>query len=183
MASQLRVWKVLLALLISMTSGTIVLMALGDNAPSAGAFCLSSYFELAPTDSAASSRVTSSSDRWKRIEIFYSGTRVGTIEWLASLNGLANPADLNCHFVVCNGYGANDGEIQTTEKWQNQLSVKPSKNWYNEQQTISICVVSDGKGIMPTDCQMKRVEALVSSLCRRFNIDVSSVNYPGDVVQ
>jgi len=181
MTNQLRVWKVLLVLLISMTGGAVVLMALGNNAPSAGAFCLYSYYQLAPTDNAIASRVVPLSNRWKRIELFYSETRVGNIDWLASANGLKNPADLNCHFVVCNGYGGHDGEIQATEKWQRQLSAKPARNWHSEHETIRICIVADGRDVLPTDSQIKRVESLVESLSRRFNIPGQCVNYPGDV--
>jgi hypothetical protein len=45
MSKQPRVVKVLAALLVSMTVGAFVLMALGNNPPSAGPFC------LAPTTS------------------------------------------------------------------------------------------------------------------------------------
>ena len=102
MSEQIRVWKVLLVLLLSMTSGAVILMALGNNAPSAGAFCLSSYYNLLPAEAALSSRARQHPDRWERIEVFYSGTRVGDINWLASLSGpidhfqsAANP--IGCH--------------------------------------------------------------------------------------
>ena len=182
MTNQLRVWKVLLALLVSMTSGAIILMALGDHAPSASAFCLSSYYELTPTDSVIASRASQSTDRWTRIEIFYSGTRVGDIAWLASVAGLQDLAKLNCHFVVCNGNGGNDGEIQVTDRWQIQESAQPAKNWYDAKTTIRICVVADGRTTHPTDTQIKRVESLVTALSRRFHINPRSVTYPGDTV-
>ncbi|MCJ7778774.1 MAG: hypothetical protein MUP16_10715 [Sedimentisphaerales bacterium] len=115
MPNQPRVAKVLAALLISMTIGAIVLMALGNNPPSAGPFCLSSYYRLDPIGKAISSRAAQSSYRWNCIEIYYSATKAGNIEQLASLSGLASPEDINCHFVICNGLGAGDGQIQSTE--------------------------------------------------------------------
>lgn len=180
MAEQIRVWKVLLVLLLSMTSGAVILMALGNNAPSAGAFCLSSYYNLLPAEAALSSRTHQSPNRWERIEVFYSGTRVGDIAWLTSLSGLNSVKDLNCHFVVCNGQGGEDGEIQTTEKWQKQLSTRPSKNWYSPTKTIRICMIADTKLSYPTDYQLKRVEALIKSLTRRFGIQQDHIHYPGD---
>ena len=64
MQNQPRTAKVLAALLASMTVGAIVLMALGNNAPSAGPFTLASYYKLKPIKEAASCQVGPSAKRW-----------------------------------------------------------------------------------------------------------------------
>jgi len=181
-AAQLRVWKALLMLLVSMTAGAMLLMTLGDNPPSAGAFCLSSYYKLASPDQAVASRTLQAMGRWQRIEICYSGTRGGNIEWLAYLQGLARLEDLECHFVLCNGLGGEDGQILTTDRWDSQQSVRPSQDGQYADGTIRICMVSDGRSTYPTDCQIKRVEALIDTLSRRFGIGPESVYYPADMV-
>ena len=183
MTTQLRVWKVLLVLLVSMTSGAIVLMALRDTPPLAGAFCLSSYCRLTPADAAISSRSQQSFDAWQNIEIYYSGTRVGNIAWLASLKGFRNPKDLNCHFVICNGYGGEDGQIQTTERWQNQAAVNSGQNQDNNRKTIRFCIVSDGNTTFPTDCQLRRTETLIEALCRHFRINPQHVRTLGNLIE
>jgi hypothetical protein len=175
MSDQPRVVRVLGALLASMTVGATVLMALGNNPPSAGAFSLSSYYRV---EKAILSGARQSPDRWNWIEIYYSGTRAGNIEQLASLSGLASPEDLNCHFVVCNGLGGNDGQIQPTEKWQRQWSIVPGRNWNGSAQTIRVCVIGDGRTACPTSCQAKGIHALVEGLCRKFSIQPESVTYP-----
>ncbi len=180
MSNQPRVAKVLAALLISMTSGAIVLMALGNNPPSAPAFCLYSYYRLDAVQEAIKSRAAQSPDRWNRIEIYYSGTKAGNIEQLASLNGLANPDDINCHFCVYNGLGGGDGQIKPTQKWEKQWAIIPGRTWYGSGQTIRICVVADRNTARPTDCQIKRTEALTESLCRKFDIGPEYVYYPSD---
>ncbi len=180
MSNQPRVAKVLAVLLVSMTAVAIILMALGNNPPSAGPFCLSSYYRLNPIEQAVNSRATQSPLRWNCVEIFYSGTKAGNIEQLASLNGLANPDDLNCHFVICNGLGGDNGQIQPTEKWQNQWSIIPGKNWYGSGQTIRICVVADGNTSRPTEFQRKRTEALVEKLSRKFEIKPEDIFYPSN---
>jgi hypothetical protein len=180
MTNQPRVAKVLVVLLISMTTGAVVLMALGSNPPSAGPFCLSSYYRLDPVEKAVTSRAARSPTRWNCIEIYYSGTAAGNIEQLASLNGLAGPEDINCHFCICNGLGGADGQIQPTEKWQRQWSIVPGRAWYGSSQTIRICVIADGKSTPPTDCQLKRIEALIEGLSRKFNIAPDAVYYPSD---
>jgi hypothetical protein len=181
-ATQLRVWKALLMLLVAMTSGAMFLMALGNNPPSAGAFRLSSYLKLASPNQAVKSSALQEMGRWKRIEVCYSGTHGGNLEVLTYLQGSSHPYDLECHFVLCNGFGGEDGQILTTERWDTQQSVRPSQNGPGNEETIRICVVSDGRSTYPTDCQIMRIEALVDILCQRFSIGPESVYYPSDMV-
>jgi hypothetical protein len=180
MPNQARVAKVLATLLASMTTGAIVLMALGHNPPSAGPFSLSAFCRLDPVKKAISSQAAQSPGRWDRIEIYYSGTKAGNIEQLASLNGLANPKDINFHFCLCNGLGGHDGQIQPTEKWQKQWPALPGRTRYVSGQTIRICIIADGKSIYPTDCQIKRIQVLVDELCKKFSIRPESIYYPSD---
>ena len=171
--------KVFAALLVSITVGAIILKALGNNPPSAGAFCLSRYYRLDPVEKIIVSKAAQYAGRWSHIEIYYSGTKAGNIEQLTSVTGLASPEDLNCHFVVCNGLGGGDGQIQPTERWQRQWSIEPGRTWYGSSQTIRICAIADAAAV-PTDCQIKRIESLVESLCRKFRIKPDFVYYPGD---
>jgi hypothetical protein len=180
MPNQARVVKVLATLLASMTIGAVVLMALGHNPPSAGPFSLWTYQRLDPVKNAISSRAAQSPDRWNSIELHYSGTKGGNIKRLAALNRLANPDDLNCHFCLCNGNGAGDGEIQSTELWQKQWSATPGHTWYGSNRTIRICIVADGKTVYPTDSQIKRMQVLVEELCKKFHIGSDSIYYPND---
>ena len=178
MDKQVRVWRVLLILLVSMTSGAIILMLLGNNAPSEGAFSLSSYYRLVPLSQITTSRVFQQKDRWDRIDIHYSGTRAGDIKSLAALNGLTDPKQLNCHFIICNGTGGLDGQIQATERWQNQQSVDVPGSRLSMLKSVVICVIADGRNVPATDSQVKRLERLVEALSRRFKIKSDQVHYP-----
>jgi len=180
MSNQPRVAKVLAVLLVSMTVGAIVLMTLNNNPPSAGPFSLASYYRLDPVEKAISSRAAQYPHRWNCIEIYYSRTMAGNIEQLASLRGLTSSEDINCHFCLCNGLGGDDGQIQSTEKWQRQWSAIPDRTWYGTGQTIRICIIADGKTARPTDFQFKRTQALIEVLCRKFNIHSESIYYPAD---
>ncbi|HPS55381.1 MAG TPA: N-acetylmuramoyl-L-alanine amidase [Sedimentisphaerales bacterium] len=177
MANQPRVAKVLAALLVSMTAGAIVLMALGNNAPSAGPFCLSSYYHLNSIEQVITSKQYQSPQRWNNIKVCYSGTGGGSIEQLASLNN-QKVEDLNCHFVIFNGSGGIDGEILATEKWQRQWAAVPGS-----EQTILVCVVADGMKVMPTELQIRRTEALLEDLSRKFNITPISIIFPKNWLQ
>jgi hypothetical protein len=109
----------------------------------------------------------------------------GNIQQLAFLNGLGNPEDINCHYVICNGLGAGDGQIQPTEKWQRQepvnrdwLSYEPQSN--NVGNAILICVIADVKDARPTRMQIKVTEELAKGLCRKFKIKSEAIHFPGD---
>src|SRR4030042_5635756 len=99
MPNQPRVAKVLAALLVSMTVGAIVLVVLGTNPPSAGPFCLSAYYRLSSVEHVMRSRACQAADRWNSIEIFFSGTKSGSLTQLAALHGPDGAAELNCHFL------------------------------------------------------------------------------------
>jgi hypothetical protein len=180
MSSQPRVIKVLVALLVSMTAGAVVLMALGNNPPSAGPFCLSTYYRLDSVDHALRSRQPQLPNRWNAVEIFFSGTRGGNADRLAEVNNLSSAADLNCHFIVCNGVGASDGEIESTERWQAQQATQVEHPSPSIDQTIRICLVGNGTSAMPTDYQLRRLEILLEALCRRFSIPTDAVHLPRD---
>lgn len=177
MSNQPRVAKVWATLLIAMTTGAIVLMALGNHPPSAGPFCLASYYRLDSVEKTLLSRTPQNPDRYNSIEIYYSGTRAGNIDQLTSLNGLAGPEDLDCHFVICNGLGGRDGQIQQTEKWHRQWII-PAETSYGRRRPVRICLIADGRTAPPTDFQLKRAEALVEALARKFNIRHEATRYP-----
>lgn len=180
MSNQPRVVKVLAALLISMTAGAVLLMALGNNPPSAGPFCLSTYYRLDSVEHALRSQAGQSPQRWDSIQIFFSETKGGNIGRLAAAQGLRSAADINCHFVLCNGSGAGDGEIQTTECWQEQRSIRAASAGQGDGQTICICLIGNGVSALPTDYQLKRLEMLLEALCRRFDISADAVYLPRD---
>jgi len=179
MSVRTREARVFAALLISMAAGTIVLMVLGSNPPAAGAFCLSTYHHLDPIEETIFSRADQYPSCWNRIEVCYSGTNSGNIEQLASLAGLSSPEDIRCHFIICNGLGGGDGQILSTENWQKQDSAIPGWTW-RSRATIRIYIIADGKATHPTDFQIKRAEALVELLCRKFEIRPNAVYYPSN---
>lgn len=180
MPNQARVVKVLVTLLVSMTIGAVVLMALGHNPPSAGPFSLLSYQNLDHVKNAILSRAPQAMDKWKSIEIHYSNTQSGNINQLAALNKLANPNDLNFHFCLCNGNGGGNGEIQPTEIWQKQWSAIPNQTWRGNSGTIRICIVADTQTTFPTDSQIKRIQVLLEGLCKKFRISPNAIYYPSD---
>jgi hypothetical protein len=177
MSAQPREAKILISLVVAMTVGAALLMALDSQSISAGAFSLASYSSLGSISSITQARQPIANDRWTKIEVFYSNTKGGDLAQLASLAGLSSPEDLNFHFLICNNLGALDGQIQSTEKWLNQWSALPGTTWYGTSKTIRICVVGERK-TPASDYQISRAEELIDSLARKFHIDRTSITYP-----
>lgn len=165
---------------MSMTVGAIVLMALDKESISAGPFSLASYTNLDPVEEAARRVSTLNIHEWEKIEVSYSKTESGNIASLAGAEELATTEDVNFHFVICNGEGGMDGLIETAKRWQMQRPCLPGKDWYGNGETIRICLIADGIGQMPTDCQIQRTTALIDALSRDFNLSAERIAYPND---
>jgi len=178
--------KIFAALLLSMTTVSLLLMALGVNPPSAGAFCLDNYYALEPVEQAISSQAAQYRGRWDRIEVCYDPAESGGIEQPASPDSSHRPSAGNFHFRIYSGTGRKDGYIETSERWQRQWSVDPrsgeretfTRPDRSNDRTIRVCIVAEPGCSPPTDYQIRRVDALIEALCRTFEIAPECVHYP-----
>ena len=114
--------------------------------------------------------------RWQRIYVRHSGTPSGDTtsiaEWAAT-RGIVGPTD---HFVICNGSGGGDGEIQITSRWDDQLPAAPPVAEVGiEPGTISICLIGDFTRGGPTPTQAQGLAELVEALRGRLNITAPAI--------
>ena len=172
MAGHNRTVAVLFALLGAMTAGALVLMALDNYAPGAGAYSLSSYLRLDPVEQVVKNTLHASPAQWAGIEVVYSQTPGGNAEELPLLVSLAGGRSLGFHFLVCNGNGGKDGHIQTSPQWHQQT---PSQ----QEGMIRICVIGESRTQL-TNSQVQRTNDLVESLSRTFNIGPRQIRYPAN---
>ena len=193
MTSQSRQTKVLVVLLISIVVCTMILNIMGHNPPSAGAFCLSRYYSLAPVEESIQMREVRSPGYFKWIEIYYdkgssgdraaSGLNASQVELPGSFSDVSGRQDFDCHFIIHNGRSGIDGKIEPTENWKRQLPVIPQTNdnnrraWQREK-TIYICILIDEQNTQPTNFQIKRLYVLIKELCRELGINSDAVLYP-----
>ena len=110
-------------------------------------------------------------NRWNYIYIHHSASTSGNAQSLAGSDSM-----LADHFVVGNGEGCGDGEIQIGVRWKQQLppgrtpgsdSIVPS--------CISICVVGDFNAARPTPTQQRQLVQLVTALQSRLHIPAARV--------
>jgi hypothetical protein len=109
--------------------------------------------------------------RWKYIYIHHSRTPAGNAITLGQPTG-----GLGDHFVIGNGDGCEDGEIQISQRWnQQQAPLPPAGATSIDNGCISICIVGDFDQTVPTQTQLRRVGQLVSALQGQLHISNDSV--------
>lgn len=106
---------------------------------------------------------------WKYVYIHHSKTSDGDAQTLSS-------GDLGDHFVICNGDGGGDGEVQVGYRWTKQLpGVAPRGAKSITADCISICLVGDFDMTRPTTQQTRNLSHLVTSLQSKYNISASNI--------
>lgn len=104
--------------------------------------------------------------RWKYIVVHNSGTREGNARVFDiyhrrvrhMVNGLAY------HFVIGNGHGSGDGQIEIGHRWTAQLNGGHVASDYLNDIALGICLVGDFNRDLPTKAQIEALDELVSYL-------------------
>ncbi len=109
-------------------------------------------------------------NRWKYIYIRHSRTASGSA--LTITNPRSIPAD---HFVIGNGDGAVDGEIQIGQRWDTQSSAQAPAGASIDPACISICLIGDFDQTRPTPTQLHRLVQLVNTLQARFHVPAQNI--------
>jgi hypothetical protein len=109
--------------------------------------------------------------RWKYIYIHHSQTLDGNSASLARDHALGD------HFVIGNGDGCVDGEIQITQRWNYQIAMTnpPAGLDRIDPACVTICLIGDFDQTTPTPTQQHRLAQLVSALQSRLGIPADRV--------
>lgn len=122
--------------------------------------------------------------RWQAIVIHHSGSTVGTPASIEADHQARNLRGLGHHFIIGNGHGMEDGQVHIGYRWLDQLpgahAAGPNGDAYNLH-AISICLVGDGNRRPFTPAQLQRLEVLVDTLRRQFNIPADRVLLHSDI--
>ncbi|MGP1345689.1 MAG: peptidoglycan recognition protein family protein [Phycisphaerales bacterium] len=107
------------------------------------------------------------------IVIHHSGDRRGSASTISSEHEALGLQGLGYHFVIGNGGGAGDGEIQVGYRWVEQLPgahVSGTDSERYNRVTIGICLVGDGERHAFTEAQLRSLTALLDILHERLEI-------------
>ncbi len=103
----------------------------------------------------------------KYIVIHHSATRNGNVSSFRDyhMNKLGF-ADVGYHFVICNGQGGQDGEIQEGRNILFAGAHAPGRN----NDSVGICLVGDFTQGKPTTAQMLALYGLLKEIMQRYRI-------------
>lgn len=124
---------------------------------------------------------------WRYIVIHHTATSRGSVEsihetHLARKDANGNPwLGIGYHFVIGNGNGMTDGEIEATFRWRQQLhGAHAGVGDYNNQ-GIGIALVGNFDQGPPTRAQLAAVKRLVATLKSDYGIAAENVVGHSDI--
>lgn len=151
--------------LLTLTSVLLLALAPDPLAPGSAA----SLFALdQPTsmDAVFSTGVPVAKGRWTSIYVHHSKTSSGNADSLAN-----RPGGLADHFVIGNGAGCVDGQVQIGHRWSSQLpagDVPGTRSIASD--CVAVCLVGDFDRSAPTPTQRLRLTQLVHTLQSRLGV-------------
>lgn len=146
--------------------------------------------------------------RWRSIVIHHSGLPAGSGATIERHQQSAGLSGLGYHFVIGNGHGMSDGEVQVGYRWTSQLAgahvvqrprseaqgarrvaLGPNGLADLNEHSIGICLIGNGDRTPFTPRQIREVISLVRALQRELGIpatevylhrDLADVSSPGE---
>ncbi len=127
------------------------------------------YRYLTPSVRKAIDRAAVRKGRWRYIIIHNSGTRNGNARIFGNYhrNVRKMPNGLAYHFVIGNGRGSGNGEIEIGSRWTRQINGGHVASDYLNNIALGICLVGDLNRDRPTAAQLAATEELVDYLRAR----------------
>lgn len=124
---------------------------------------------------------------WKYLVLHHTASDAGDVESIHNAH-LKNKdkngkhwLGIGYHFVIGNGRGMDDGEIEPTFRWKQQMpGAHAGVNEYN-QRGIGIVLIGNFEKSQPTPRQLKSVKELVAVLAREYAIHAEHVIGHGDI--
>jgi hypothetical protein len=111
---------------------------------------------------------------WKFIVVHHSAQPTGSYDQIDREHRNVQGWDgCGYHFVIGNGSGSPDGQIEVARRWTNQkhgLHTKTTSSADVNEYGIGICLVGDFDKTPPTPKQIAATRALVAYLAQRYNV-------------
>lgn len=118
---------------------------------------------------------------WTSIVIHHTATDQGSVESIHETHVAKEWLGIGYHFVIGNGNGMSDGEIEPTFRWREQLhGAHAGTDEYN-QHGIGIALVGNFDEKPPTAAQLAAIKRLVAVLKTEYAIDSEHVIGHGEV--
>lgn len=79
------------------------------------------------------------------------------------------------HFIIGNGSGTADGEVEVGYRWRDQAPGPHTKNAQVNRESIAICLVGNLQSAPPTPRQIRALLDLLEKLCREYGIPAGQI--------
>lgn len=112
--------------------------------------------------------------KWKYITLHHSATAEGNAEAFDRNHRYRHMGGLFYHFVIGNGRGAEDGEIEVGWRWVRQNEV-------NRKGDIQICLVGDFNKQELSEAQLNSLAGLIKVLKAEYSIALYNIRRHKDV--
>lgn len=118
---------------------------------------------------------------WRHIVIHHTASAAGSVETIHEAHLGRGWDGVGYHFVIGNGNGMEDGAIEPTFRWREQMhGAHAGKNEYN-QHGIGICLVGNFQESHPSAAQLTSVKRLVATLKHEYQVPSENVIAHKDV--
>ena len=113
---------------------------------------------------------------WRYLVIHHSATNNGSVRSIHNdhrqrMDSAGNYwLGIGYHFVIGNGNGMEDGEIEATFRWKQQIHGAHSGSTVHNANGIGICLIGNFQNSAPTSNQLKAVRTLIGQLSNRYHI-------------
>jgi len=115
---------------------------------------------------------------WKYIVIHHSATNAGSVNAFNKFHTKQGYGGIAYHFVIGNGNGMKDGEVQATFRWKQQMSGThvSINSWDHNVFGIGVCLVGNLEKRPPTKAQVKALKKLVEQLKSKHGIKGKNIS-------
>jgi N-acetyl-anhydromuramyl-L-alanine amidase AmpD len=111
---------------------------------------------------------------WRYVVLHHSAAKSGSYDQIDSEHRKILGIDgCGYHFVIGNGNGSGDGQIEVAQRWNNQkqgIHCRNARTHDVDEYGIGICLVGDLDKEPPTPRQIAAAKALIAHLSTRYNI-------------
>ncbi len=122
------------------------------------------------------------SREWKHIVIHHSASASGSAASFDRAHRDKGWDGLGYHFVIGNGSGSGDGQVEVGYRWTKQMQGAHAGNYEYNQHGIGICLVGDFEhGGPPSAAQMQSLRTLVAFLQAKAAIPPNEIIGHGNV--
>lgn len=114
---------------------------------------------------------------WKYIVIHHSATHAGNAASFHTFHTDQGYGGLCYHFVIGNGNGSGDGQVEEGFRWKEQIAGTHVAvgSWYHNIFGIGICLVGNFETSAPTEKQMAALSTLIKRLSKTYRIPAENI--------